>query len=78
MSVLEEFAGALLDRAKRGLAPDEVRETRRTLLNVVGTSLVLCARERQTRSCTRHNSWVERSCACQEGRSCSIATTSQR
>lgn len=39
MSVVEEFATALIDRAEKGLSPQETHETRRTLMNVVGTSL---------------------------------------
>jgi 2-methylcitrate dehydratase PrpD len=39
VSVVEEFATALIDRAERGLSPQETHETRRTLMNVVGTSL---------------------------------------
>jgi 2-methylcitrate dehydratase PrpD len=39
LGVLEEFVAALMDRAARGLGPQETRETRRTLLNVVGTSV---------------------------------------
>lgn len=39
MSVVDEFAGALLDRAARGLSPEEAHESHRTLMNVVGTSL---------------------------------------
>ena len=39
MSVIEEFATALRVRAARGLSSEERHETRRTLMNVVGTSL---------------------------------------
>jgi 2-methylcitrate dehydratase PrpD len=39
LGVLEEFVAALMDRAAHGLGPQETRETRRTLLNVVGTSV---------------------------------------
>ena len=39
MSVVDEFAGALLDRAAQGLSAEETHETHRTLMNVVGTSL---------------------------------------
>ena len=39
LGVLEEFVAALMDRAAHGLGPRETAETRRTLLNVVGTSV---------------------------------------
>jgi len=39
VSIVDEFAKALLERAARGLGPDEAHETHRTLMNVVGTSL---------------------------------------
>jgi 2-methylcitrate dehydratase PrpD len=39
LGVLEEFVAALMDRAAHGLGPKETAETRRTLLNVVGTSV---------------------------------------
>ncbi|HEY5273178.1 MAG TPA: MmgE/PrpD family protein [Acidimicrobiales bacterium] len=39
LGVLEEFVAALMDRAARGLGPEETAETHRTLLNVVGTSV---------------------------------------
>jgi 2-methylcitrate dehydratase PrpD len=39
LGVLEEFVASLMDRAARALATAETAETRRTLLNVMGTSI---------------------------------------